>query len=232
MTVGIFALRLALWRSWVAERQTRISQQGLLQDRYQRGVDLLWNRLMSARLAGIYTLQQLAQEHPDQYHVPVIQQFCGFARDSTKYQAMELEPTYRDITSTDDENWNENPQRLREDVQAVLNVIGYRNKKMKSLEKRNGFTVDLLGADLRGANLDGADLSDANLSDAKLSRARLTRANLATANMQKTDLSCSYEVEAYRTFLDGAKLDDVNLMYSLLSGARLHGATAHQGKVI
>ena len=228
LLAGVITLPLALWRSWVAERQTRISQQGLLEDMYQRGFEMLYNPLQSARVGGIHTLQRLAQKHSKQYHILVMERFCDFARNPTPDTIIELEPTHRDIPSSDNVERNDHSPRLREDVQAALKVIGYRSKEMRALEKRDGFRVDLSGADLRGANLDGANLSGANLAEVKLSRARLIRANLSGAVMWHADLSCSSEVETNKTFLDGAKLDDVNLMYANLSGSRLQGARLHR----
>ena len=232
LVAGVIALGLALWRSWVGERQTRISQQGLLQDRYQRGAEMLWNPLLSARLVGIYTLHQLAQEHSKQYHILVMQQFCAFARNPTKGHTIEPEPTHGNVSSSDSEQQNGQPRRLREDVQAILKVIGYRSKEMRALEMRGGFKIDLCGADLCDTNLDGADFSGATLVEAKLSRARLIRANLSKAEMRFADLSCSSDVETYRTFLVGAKLDDVNLMYANLSGSNFQEARLSRAKLL
>ena len=234
LVAGVIALGLAMWRSLVAERQTRLSEQSLLQDRYHRGAEMLWNSSVSVRLAGIHTLDRLAQEHSKQYRILVMEQFCDFARNPTKDHTMEPDPTHRDSSSSDSEEQNEQTRRLRDDVQAILRVIGYRDKEMRSLEKRSGFSfrMDLRGADLRDANLDGANLSGAMLLEAKLSRARLMRTNLSNADMRFADLSCSSEVEANKTFLDGANLDNVNLMYANLSGSRFQGARLSRAKLL
>ena len=41
---------------------------------------MLGNELLSARLGGIYALQRLAGDHPDEYHMQVIELFCAFVR--------------------------------------------------------------------------------------------------------------------------------------------------------
>ena len=104
---GIFALVFALWRGLVAERQAAASQsqaetaerqaetalrqtetaqrqvdtaqQGLLNERYQKGADMLGSGVLAVRLGGIYALQRLAEEHPEQYHVQVMRLLCAFA---------------------------------------------------------------------------------------------------------------------------------------------------------
>ena len=70
-------IALSAWRSWVghsgersaaqATALTETAQQGLLNDRYQQGAEMLGNDVLSVRLGGIYALQRLAEEHPEQY---------------------------------------------------------------------------------------------------------------------------------------------------------------------
>ena len=69
---GVAAILLALWRSRVSERQTAIAQRqnetaqhqaeiarnSLLNERYQRGAEMLGSEILSARLGGIYALQR------------------------------------------------------------------------------------------------------------------------------------------------------------------------------
>ena len=64
---GVVAILLAVWRSIVAERQADTAQQGLLNERYQRGAEMIGSDVLSVRLGGIYALQRLAAEHPEQY---------------------------------------------------------------------------------------------------------------------------------------------------------------------
>ena len=65
---------LAVWRSIVAQqqakaaqRQAEIAQGGLLSNRYQRAVEMLGHDFVSIRIGGIYALQDIALEHPDEY---------------------------------------------------------------------------------------------------------------------------------------------------------------------
>ena len=64
------ALVLAIWRNIVAERQVETKQHGLLNERYQKGAEMLGSGVLTVRLGGIYALQHLAEEHPEIYHIP------------------------------------------------------------------------------------------------------------------------------------------------------------------
>ena len=88
---GGLALVFALWRSLVAghqaetsRRQTEVTQQGFLNERYQKGAEMLGDELLSVRLGGIYALRSLAEEYPNQYHVPIMRLLCAFVRHPTQ----------------------------------------------------------------------------------------------------------------------------------------------------
>ena len=49
---GAIALVFAVWRSGIAQRQSDIAQQGLLNERYQKGAEMLGSEVLSVRLAG------------------------------------------------------------------------------------------------------------------------------------------------------------------------------------
>ena len=92
LIAGGLAIVFAAWRGWVAERQSDTARRqadtsqgqadtayrGLLNERYQRGAEMLGSEVLSVRMAGIYALQRLAEEHPEQYHIQVMQLLCAF----------------------------------------------------------------------------------------------------------------------------------------------------------
>jgi hypothetical protein len=79
---GLIAIWVAIWRGVVADRQATASQEqataslnqvevsrlSLLNERYQRGAEMLGSTALYVRLGGVYALQRLAQENPEQYH--------------------------------------------------------------------------------------------------------------------------------------------------------------------
>ena len=81
---AIAALPLAIWRSKVAERQSETAQRGLLNERYQKGVDKLGSETPWNRISGIYALALLAREKPRDYHVQIMGLLCAFVRHTSK----------------------------------------------------------------------------------------------------------------------------------------------------
>ena len=179
---GVIAVLLALWRSRVAERQADTAQRGLLNERYQKGAEMLGSPTLSVRLGGIYALQRLAQEHPAEYHVQILRLFCAFVRNP---------PTRKDGEDGQEAAEETTPliRTLREDVQAVMGAIGTRRKKHLILEGDARFTLDLHGSNLSDAILIGANLFGAILMDTNLSGARLMGALLSDALLHEADLS-------------------------------------------
>ena len=75
---GVLAFMFAVWRGWVAERQANAARSQaetaeltLLNERYQRGVEMLYSEASSVRLGGSRMLQELAEDRPDLYSIRV-----------------------------------------------------------------------------------------------------------------------------------------------------------------
>ena len=250
---GALALVFALWRGWVAERQTSTAQrqadtahQGLLDERHRRGVEMLGNDDGFIRLAGVHHLELLAREYPEQYHVQIMQLFSDFARNPawSHGQVEEAEEPYS------------GPMR-RQDVQAAMTAIGARSEQGRDLEKATEnfrlalhdvrlSRVNLQGANLAGANLGNAimrgtflmdsnlsgvhlphgDLSDAFLRSADITGALIYNTDMSNANLQGANLSGAFlfNVDLQHANLKAAKLSHADLRGTTLSAADLSGA--------
>lgn len=167
---GIAASLLAVWRSAIADRQANTAQQGMLNERYQKGAEMLASEIPSVRLAGIYALASLARDHPEQYHIQIVELLCAFVRNPPAFNKGTLDPQ------------KERPP-LREDVQAAITAIGDRGKRGLSYEKARGFRLNLARAWLKWARLASANLADADLTRANLHNADLRCADLSRANL-------------------------------------------------
>ncbi|MXZ01837.1 pentapeptide repeat-containing protein [Candidatus Poribacteria bacterium] len=239
---GAAALGLAGWRSTVADRQSKTAQQGLLNERYQKGAEMLGSDVLSVRLAGIYALQRLATEHPGQYHLQVMRLFCAFVRLPTEDQVLESARTPVRPGS---------PLGLRQDVESVIDVIGSRDSTSIALEREADHILDLRGADLcggrifdsdlsggvfhranlsgmyvantdfRGASFRDADLSKAQFFDVSFTGAHLSLANLSGAMLQGVEL---VRMNLHHVNLSGANLGGANLSGSILQYAKLSKA--------
>ncbi len=249
---GSVALPLAIWRGLVADtqatasqRQADTAQQSLLNERYERGAAMLGSSAVSVRLAGIYALRRLAEDHPENYHVQVMSVLSAFARHPTadkEYEAKLVE-----------QNADPSKRHLcREDVRTAVKQIGTRNETQVDLEKSEGFALDLMGVDLTytsigDANLSGAmlhyaELSHANIFDADLSNAFLRGAVLKNADLANVDFTGATtwginlsrakmrrlvmpDLPLYSANMSDAELSDVDLSDTYFTNAILSGVT-------
>ena len=166
----------------MAQRQAEIAQRGLVNERYQKGAEMLGSNVLSVRLGGIYALQGLAKEDPEQYHVQIMRLLCAFVCNPPK-----------------DERMVTHPEVWRTDVKAIINAIAARSDADIAREKEEEFNLDLGGAhlpygtftesNLSGASFSHANLSNATLLDAKLSNATLTGAKLFDTNFRDANIS-------------------------------------------
>ena len=227
---GLLAFVFAGWRAWVAERQANAArlqaqtalhqadtaQQSLLNERYQRGAEMLGSNVLVVRMGGIYALKRLAEEHPAEYHIQVMDLFCAFARNPTAGP--------EDIVT---ERTGIMPfLSLREDIQAAVTAIGHRSQEGITLEGKNDYVLNLTGACLNHLRLEEANLSSvrlggADLGGAYLPHANLSYAGLAEANLSGTTLSFA---DFSGSILRQAKLSSAKLPLSNLSGATLDEA--------
>ena len=240
---GVDAVILAVWRSRVAERQAdaahrqvesarsqveaahhqveaahrqvEAAQQSLLNERYQKGAEMLGSGVLAVRLGGIYALQRLANEHPPEYHVQIMRLFCVFVRNPTAEGTGNAGQANDEVGETLEAHEDGGGARPRQDVEAAMEAIATRSKIGIGLERDEEFRLDLRGASLRDLNL-------MNFKDVDLSWANFSGADLAGVNMRPlTDMSW---IHAVSVNLSNACLVDVNLSVTRFWGTDLSGA--------
>ena len=88
---GVIALVFGLWRAWVAEvqasavqLQSETAQKTLLNERFQRSTDMLGSNVLAVRIGGVHALQRLGREHPEEYHLQIMELLCAFVRSPTQ----------------------------------------------------------------------------------------------------------------------------------------------------
>ena len=239
LIAAIVAFPLGFWRSRVAERQAdatrrqaNTAQQSLLSERYRQGAEMLGHDLMSVRLGGIYTLDRLANDYPEEYHILAMQISCAFVRhpprDSSEFcRGVNVEELAAYGGQKEDVSL-----RIREDIHAVLQAIRVRSSRRREVESKFHFTMDLSGADIRRADLRSASLSGADLSQSRLSGSRLVDANLSEAQLQYADLTSPnlsrVNIVTNTDMAEGnvpekTRLDNADLTGALAMGAKMRG---------
>ena len=229
---GIIAMLLAVWRSLVAESQAYTARQGLLNERYRQAIEMLGSTVLSVRLGGIYALQHLAEEHPREYHVQVERILCAFVRHPAIYDDAKAEDdTGKAAASASARGHVHGRPRLREDVQAIMTVIGNRGESSIALERNANFVIDLNGADLSYAQLAGANLSIADLSFTNLHRADFSGRQLPPSNPlslghpnNRLRDPASSNCIRFSANLSGANLSYANLSKAWMMAVDLSGA--------
>lgn len=215
---AIAALPLAIWRSKVAERQADTAQLGLLNERYQRSAEMLGNPdMQSVRLGGIYALERLAAERPNDYHVQIMRLFGAFVVDQTKSEVSRRTGVEGECDSSGEEPVQQRAEPgLALDVQEVMRLIAQRDEKQIALEYKEGLRLNLSHSSLVGLTLVNANLSNVDFTKANLSLVRLWQGRFSGAMLPGTNLT--------RASLVGADLRDTDMRRVNLSGADLIGA--------
>ena len=177
---GALALWFAWWRARIANRQAGTAERGLLNERYQKGAEMLGSQVLAVRVGAIHTLGQLAEIYPDQYHVQIMTLLFSFVRNPIKDQQMPV--SYMNLLGV---------YQLREDVQLALDTIG--SCREHNIEKEGkDRRWNLTSANLRGANMSGINFSCVDLPDANLQNAYLANANLREAYLYGAVLTNTY----------------------------------------
>ena len=248
---GIVALGLAYWRGKAADRQASAAQaqvntasrqidaaheqvqaaqeqgqmmlQGQLNQRYEKGSEMLGSSVLSVRMGGIFALERLAQEHPTQYHVEVMKVLFAFIRQpiddggTTNYKMIGV-------------------RGARQDVQAALDAVRLCRVENRVVELNSEFFVDLHGADLRKADLSNIDLSTMFVSNVRAFRSRSfggrgVVSDLSHATVTGAELSLAIIASAHCAFTDfsdsrlvSAKMPNAFFIRTSFRNAHLGGA--------
>jgi uncharacterized protein YjbI with pentapeptide repeats len=238
--VAVISGLLFAWQQLGNTAETlRVSQQGQITERFTRAVDQLGSDDVTIRLGGIYALDRIAGDSPQDY-VPAMQVLASYVRGDSSRTAAVSTPGLAGSAGRD----------LPIDVQAVLTILGGRSVPWPAprcldlsgadlafanltnanlvgicLERTDLANANLAGADLRGTTMSGANLTHADLTGANLSLAVLDSAVLRMASMAGANLT---EANLLNADARGAILPNADLRGANLTGANLSSATLFQ----
>jgi hypothetical protein len=229
LLAGVAVAGVALIRHFAqtdADRQRRITET------FSKAIEQLGSDKIEVRLGGVYSLERISKESPDDYWT-IMENVAGFIRErSCRMEGERTSSAFDERVSrrayflwleagrpegfedliwahaVEQEKFGEPPPT---DIAAALTVVMRRDERSRKRETEYHWRLDFTGAILRKANLDIAHLEGANFDRARLEGASLSHAHLEGA----------YLVEAH---LEGANLSEAHLEGANLVGAHLEGA--------
>ena len=220
----VVALILALWRLSIADRQSKIAnlqqktaQQHLLNDRFQKGMEMLVDPSLTIRLGGIASLQKLSLESIENHHLQIMGLFSIFVRYPPKLADNEPEPIL--FEQFEQENLSYNTQRV--DIQTILEYLGQRGKKEREFEKLENYILDFRHVDLSFAYIIDSNWSSTNFSSVLLRKAVIIECNLEQAVMSDANL---FQTQFRKCILTNAILHYANMENTILIGCDLRNA--------
>jgi Pentapeptide repeats (8 copies) len=205
-----------------SRHQLEVARQGQVTERFTRAIDQLGHENLDVRLGGIYALQRIAIDSPEDC-TTIAEVLTAFVRGHAPWPPT-LPGQYVEDAPIEDVP----PLQVRaQDVQAALTVLSRRIPPQQFMDLA---ATDLRWAELSAANLEWANLSMCHLESSNLNRARLQEANLIGANLRGSTL---LDAKLSNASLKGANLagalllsadlQDANLAYARLQGAELVG---------
>jgi uncharacterized protein YjbI with pentapeptide repeats len=217
-------------------------------ERFVRAVSQLASEQLVARVAGVHTLEAIAEEAAD-LRRPVYEVLSVFVRaraaaDSAQGHAEPTPDVLAAVQAVSRRTADGGAVPLRPDFSganlrglvapnAWWNFATLRGTLLQGADLRGARIAGTKGADLRGVRLDSANVSGAHLDGAKLDstsvlyRANLARADLDGASLRGVDLRRARldSAEVQGASLQRARLDSASLRWTILDGATLTGAS-------
>jgi pentapeptide repeat protein len=220
------ALLLGAYFTWrqvqTGRQQVHLAEQGQITERFTRAIDQLGSDHLDVRLGGIYALERIAHDSPND-RATIGEVLTAYIRGHAPWPPrLEDQPPIEAAIET------VAFLRLRApDVQAALTVLGRGHfadpdpdapqLDLADTDLRRSY---LSRADLRRARLYGADLRRVRFDDTDLRGATLTRAYLQEANLPGAKLQ---DAVLHHADLRDADLTDANLAGADLRHANLQG---------
>jgi len=205
------------WQTIESQRKTlelqrddlNIAKEQQITERFTRAIEQLGSEKLEVRLGGIYSLERIAKDSPND-HWTIVEILTTYAKDKSNGESKET------VKSTTNGNDAESPS-VKTDIQAIMTVLGRRNRE----NDKKDAVLNLQGVNLKGAQLSEYDFAGANFQNANLTEANLANTNFAKAQLQGSKLKEAYLVDAD---LESAQLTSANLEGAYLQKANLKSA--------
>jgi hypothetical protein len=154
--IAILTLAGTLYSTRLADYR---NEQGQITDRFTKAVSQLGDPQLSVRVGGIYALERIANDS-ERDHWAIMKTLAAFIKQHAPYSANDnYSQQIKDMFFRDQFSRFKN-DRIEQDIQAALQVIGRRN--LKADPKNRDEILDLQNIILSHADLSGLKLSKIN----------------------------------------------------------------------
>jgi hypothetical protein len=203
-----------------ATKNLELTREGQITDRFTKAIAQLGEQgpeKLAVRLGGIYALERIARDS-EKDHWPIMEVLTAYVRENAPWRPKPPKdtPPQQDNPCPKGDPaaaQGQPPPKLATDIQAILTVLGRRDRTHEMEDQHLDLReTDLRAANLKYAHLEGAYLMHAHLEGAILHQAHLMAADLMHAHLQGAGLG-------------GADLDVAILWQAHLDGAILEGAS-------
>jgi hypothetical protein len=198
-------------------------------ERFTRAVDQLGSDKRDVRVGGIYALERIAHDSP-QDHPQVMEVLTAYLKEHAPWPEPQVsEDVIRALRDEAAEIGPSKPDPAA-DVQAAIRVIGRRDFARDTAGDRISLSdVDLRGATLRGGHFEDARFRRSNLAGARLEGAHFQGAQLRDARFDDAHLAPDPDLRLPAASLKNASLPSATLIGANLksvdfAGADLEGA--------
>ncbi len=244
-----------VWRTVVADRQARIADESLFNDKLSAAAEGLgarrqvtervgegerqqvlteWQDDLVARAVAIDRLEGLVHERPA-IAPRVARMLSVYVRELSKEHRPRTFPgPVGDWDAL--KKWAQGLKPVRSDMERAVQTLG-RLKRIPGVDPAT-VQIDLRGANLQGFDLghlcfDGTDFREAHMEGVDLHGASLKRADLMGAHLEGAELSFAYMERSvlHRTCFDGATMRAIRLEGADLRNAHLKGAELLSGQL-
>ena len=213
--IVILGIYVAWRRSAAHEKQANAQHESQITERYTRAVDQLGNKEKAIRLGGIYALERIAKDSPDD-HPQIMELLTAFVREESPKIHYRTDEEKKETNGDSKEYMEElikaesKYEHIIYAIAAIMTVIGRRKWRDKenvvlNLTHCNISRIKLIASNFQNIDFTGAQLQYAEFWAVNLQGAQLQEANLHGANLEGADLRGA---NLYRTELKGAWVDD------------------------
>lgn len=205
----------------VAEGNRKIAEDRQATDLFVKAAEMLANKNLEVRLAGIYSLERIARDFPKD-HWTVMEVLAAFIQKTSDGGAITKAiqaSKERRLKKTD-------PPLISADLQVALGVIGRRDVTKDPRNERD-LNLKLFGVNFSGVLFEeGADFRRTSLVWAALYKVSLIRAKFDNVTLSNADLRNSILKESsfIEANLRSADLREAYIQGAVFSEANLEGA--------